>query len=68
VGYSYQAVKIMSYEGEAFREEYVEHVPPDPGAAKMWLCNRRSDEWREKVEHTGSGGGPIQIEWLAPAA
>lgn len=50
VGYGFQAVKIHNYLGAPVITEYVEHVPPDPGAAKMWLTNRRPDEWREKSE------------------
>jgi hypothetical protein len=50
VGYSYDSVKYHSYEGEVTETPYVEHVPPDPGAAKLWLTNRRPKEWREKQE------------------
>ena len=55
IGYNYQAIKIMQYEGEAIVEPYVEHVPPDIGAMKLWLTNRRGNDWRDKVEnhHTG---------------
>lgn len=31
VGYSYDAVKIMSYEGEYTHVRYVEHLPPAAG-------------------------------------
>jgi hypothetical protein len=50
--YSFHAVKIHCPMGTPVITEYVEHVPPDPGAAKMWLTNRRPDEWREKAETT----------------
>lgn len=50
VGYTYNAVKIMQYEGQVIREEYLEHVPPDVGAAKHWLANRKPDEWRNADE------------------
>lgn len=59
VGYSFDAVKIMA-PGSGKRTPiivpYVEHVPPDVGAAKLWLTNRCGDEWSEKseVKHTGS--------------
>ena len=45
----------MQNNGEPVYAEYVEHVPPDPGAAKMWLTNRRPEQWREKntTELTG---------------
>jgi len=51
VGYSYDAVKIMKHGGEIVHERYTEHVPPDPGAAMMWLKNRRSDSWRDLKQH-----------------
>lgn len=47
IGYSYDAEKIFQYEGEAVRVPYVEHVPPDPGAAMNWLKNRRAAKWKE---------------------
>jgi hypothetical protein len=50
VGYSYDAVKINQYEGTAVITPYVEHVPPDVGAAKLWLTNRQPEAWREKTE------------------
>ena len=36
-------------------------MPPDPGAAKLWLTNRRTEEWREKntTELSGKDGGPL---------
>jgi hypothetical protein len=64
VGYSFQAVKIHCPMGTPVITEYVEHVPPDPGAAKLWLTNRRPEEWREKTEakHTlDNSGAFLQI-------
>lgn len=45
------------------RVDYLEHFPPDPGAAKNWLAARRAKEWREvnRQELTGADGGPIEI-------
>ena len=48
VGYSYQSVKIMQDKGSPVIVPFIEHVPPDPGAATMWLTNRRSDKWKAK--------------------
>ena len=63
IGYRYDAIKIMQYEGQVIVEPYVEHVPPDIGAIKMWLTNRRGDKWREKqiTELTGKDGKALQI-------
>jgi hypothetical protein len=57
VGYSYSTEKIFHHQGVITRAQYVEHVPPDPGAAKLWLTNRRSDEWRDKTSTELTGGG-----------
>ena len=50
VGYSFDSEKIFSFQGGITRAKTVEHCPPDPGAAKLWLTNRRPEEWRDKVE------------------
>jgi len=47
VGYTYNAQKVFQYQGQPIVVDYVEHVPPDPGAAKLWLSCRRPDKWRE---------------------
>lgn len=64
LGYTYDSEKVFQFQGVPVRVKTVEHVPPDPGAAKLWLCNRRPKEWRETShhEHSGPGGGPIQID------
>lgn len=62
VGYSYPAIKIMQNNGTPVYAKYTEHVPPDIGAATLWLTNRKPDDWRSKqsLEHTGAKGGPIE--------
>jgi len=54
VGYTHEATKIFMPAGreEPVYAPYLEHVPPDPGSIKMWLCNRRGDVWRDKIEST----------------
>jgi hypothetical protein len=66
VGYSYPAVKIMQNDGAPVLVEYTEHVPPDVGAATLWLTNRRGDSWRAKSshEHGGPNGGAIPVAAL----
>lgn len=51
VGYSYEAVKIMSVGGEVVKVPYTEHVPPDTTAMIFWLKNRQSDKWRDVHKH-----------------
>jgi hypothetical protein len=55
VGYSFDSEKLFSFEGSVTRAGIVEHVPPDVGAAKHWLSNRKPQEWHEKqeIEHRG---------------
>ena|SRR5829696_6498232 len=52
------AVKIFMPPGatEPVYAPYVEHLPPDVGAAKLWLMNRQLGRWRERreVEVTGT--------------
>lgn len=57
LGYSHDAVKIlMTKDGDVYREEYVEHYPPDTVACIFWLKNRQPEHWRDKFDvETGVG-------------
>ena len=61
VGYTFESIKIFQYEGKPVVVPYTEHVPPDIGAAKSWLCNRKPADWREKVEHEVDGNLSIEL-------
>lgn len=63
VGYSFDAIKIMQYEGSVVVEPYVEHVPPDVNAASLWLRNRRPELWRDKqnLELSGDAKNPVRV-------
>lgn len=50
VGYDHHEDKVFNNNGEPLIVPTVKHIPPDPSAAKMWLTNRRGDEWRDKQE------------------
>lgn len=50
VGYTYDAVKIMQYEGQVIEVPYREHVPPDTASMIFWLKNRQKDKWRDRSE------------------
>ncbi len=41
----------------------IKHYPPDTAAASLWLRNRQSGKWRDKIdtEITGANGGPIDV-------
>jgi hypothetical protein len=65
VGFEYPAVKVsFDKDGNPLFAQYREYYPPDTTAAKHWLNNRQSANWREKVQQevTGADGGPIQAE------
>lgn len=59
-GYSHPDVHISNYQGEVTKTEIVKHYPPDTTACIFWLKNRRPDVWRDRMEHTGKDGGPIE--------
>ena len=54
-GYNYEAVKIFMPAGseQPIVVHYVEHCPPDVGAAFIWLKNCDPDRWRDiqNAEH-----------------
>lgn len=59
-GYSHPDVHISNYQGTITKTETVKHYAPDTTACIFWLKNRRPDLWRDRVEHTGRDGGPIE--------
>ena len=61
-GFSYDAVKVMQDKGVPVFAPYREYVPPDVGAIKLWLTNRRPEQWREKVDIDHSG--VVQIDQI----
>lgn len=69
-GYSHDAVKIFMPAGatEPVYAPYREHVPPDVNAAKLWLTNRRRDEWADTSKHelTGREGAALIPESVSP--
>lgn len=73
-GYEHGDVHISNYQGEVTITPLVKHYAPDTTAAIFWLKNRRPDLWRDRMEHTGKDGGPIETkvvtdedlaDWLA---
>jgi hypothetical protein len=63
VGYTQHVEKVFCAQGRITRAKVIEHIPPDVGAIKLWLTNRRPDKWRDKVatELTGKDGGAIEF-------
>lgn len=68
VGFEMDTVKIGFFEGRPVYAEHREYYPPDPGSAKLWLTNRKREDWQERIsqEHTGKDGGAIQIVSTIP--
>ena len=62
-GYSHPDVHISNYQGFITETPLTKHYPPDTAAASLWLRNRQSGKWREKIDQEiyGKGGGPIII-------
>jgi len=56
-GYSHKEDKIFQYEGEPVIVPTTRYYPPDIKAAVMWLKNRKSDFWKDKVDADVTSGG-----------
>ena len=65
VGYSVHTEKLFCYEGQVVRAQTIEHYPPDVGALKMWLGNRRPDKWKDKQELKLDSDGAFLKLWSA---
>lgn len=65
IGYKHEDVDIRVIEGQVVQTPIVKHYPPETVAGIFWLKNRRSQQWRDKIqqEHTGADGGPIQMSF-----
>lgn len=61
-GYEHPEDDIKMFQGGIIVTPTVKHYPPDTGAATLWLKNRQSQAWRDKVdieqktEHSGTVG------------
>jgi len=62
VGYSHPDTKVFCNDGNVTTVPLMKHYPPDAIAAKFWLTNRQPERWREKLEHTGADGGPMEVK------
>lgn len=61
-GYSHKAVKIfLSKEGEPITVEYMEHYPPDTGAAIFLLKNKKPDKYRDRREYILPNSNPLNV-------
>jgi len=64
LGFTYDEVKTVRSDLGAERTETTKkQIVPDVTAQIFWLCNRRSDRWKNvnRVEHSGPGGSPVPV-------
>lgn len=54
MGYEFDTVKVLQYEGKPVVIPYREKVVPDTTACIFWLKNRKPEQWRDRVEHIGN--------------
>lgn len=63
LGYSFTEVTEEGVGGKLRVTKKVRKViAPDVTAQIFWLKNRRPKDWRDRIEHTGAGGGPLKVE------
>src|SRR6266568_2738045 len=67
-GMSMPAVKIFqgTPEGGPVIVPHREHLPPDVGAAKLWLRNRQPEKWRERPEVNVTGTVAHRLSQMTP--
>jgi hypothetical protein len=64
-GYSVHVEKVYCSDGQIIRAQTVEHYPPEIGAIKLWLGNRRPDKWKDKQEVKLDSDGAFLKLWQA---
>src|SRR5712692_2499480 len=67
-GMSLPAVKIFqgTPEGGPVIVPHEEHLPPDVGAAKLWLSRRQPEKWRERRQVDVSGTLEHRLSQMTP--
>lgn len=56
-----QAIKVKKeqYVEEVHIVDVEKYIQPDTTAMIYWTKNRKKEEWRDRIEHTGEDGAPI---------
>src|SRR5260370_18879986 len=69
-GMSLPAVKIFqgTPEGGPVIVPHQEHLPPDVGAAKLWLSRRQPDKWKDRQEVNVTGTVAHRLAQMTPGA
>ena len=68
LGYSHDAVKIITTKDDVHEIPFVEHCPPDVTACIFWLKNRRPKEWRAEQPPQANGDAPDLLAQIAADA
>ena len=55
IGYEHDDTYITQHQGKILTKKITKHYPPDTAAAFIWLKNRKSKDWQDKIglEHSG---------------
>lgn len=71
-GYSHPEDKVFNVGGEPLIVPTIKHYPPDTQAASLWLRNRQTGRWRDKVDvdHGVQAGSPLEslLSKLVPSS
>ncbi len=66
IGYEHHETKFFTYMGEVISSKtIIKHIPPEPGAAKLWLINRGED-WQDKKTEDLNIKGAMVLRWMEP--
>lgn len=72
LGYSHPEDKIFNNQGEAMVVPSIKTYAPDTTACIFWLKNRKTKDWRDKLDlnHGGQDGNPVTtklvVEFVEP--
>lgn len=67
IGYEHKEIKFFTHLGRVTSyKTIIKHVPPDPGAAKLWLINRDRENWKDRREDTVEHLGELTLRWQEP--
>lgn len=66
MGYTHDAVKVLTIGGKVVKVPYTEHYPPDSTACIFWLKNRRASTWRDVrgAELSTVPGKPVEMTYV----
>ena len=60
-GYKHPDVDIKVVAGRIVQTKFIKHYPPDPASMIFWLKNRKSEDWRDRIENEHKGNVTVII-------